>query len=154
MPYSAPRLDRKNVLTGSSFQLTIDELPNVYFSKMSELKRVKEQGEYYDGISNLKRYTDDGISSCEPVTLEIPYDPDTALIIADWIADHLEGFTTSLTVRPVRINKDGDIFPLSVAYYLVNCRASEFIPMSEIDRGSNDVIMSSLTFTLEAFSIR
>lgn len=151
---SAPRLQDKNVLTGVSFQMAIDTLPNVYFTKMSELKQTKEPGEYYDGISNRKRHTGDGTLSCEPVTFEIPYDPKTAKLIGEWVADYFDGDVSDLSVRPIRVKANGDVFPLSVAYFLGNCRLSEFSPISEVDRGSNDVVMTKLTFTIEYFSQR
>lgn len=154
MSLTAPRLKNKNVLSGVSFQLTVDTLPNVYFSKMSELKLSKEPGEYVDGSTNYTRNTDDGVIKVEPTTLELPYDPDTAKIIGDWVALYLDGQDTDLTVRPVRVSANGDVTPLSVAYHLGNCRLSEFVPFTEIDRGSKDVVMTKLTFTVEYFTIR
>lgn len=153
MPFSAPKLPVQDVLTGHQFQLTIESLPNVYWTSMSALKMVKEAAEYYDGVSNRKRYADGGTLSVENVTLETPYDLITFKLISEWVSTFRDGGVTDITVRPVKFTQSRGVVPLSTAFSLGNCRFLSLDAFGELSKGSNDVSMTKMEFSVEMFSI-
>lgn len=153
MPFSAPKLPTQDVLTGHQFQLTIEQLPNVYWTSMSALKETKESGEYNDGVSNRKRYTDGGILSVENITLEIPYDLVTFKAISEWVNTFRDGGVTDITVRPVKFSQSKGIISLSTAFQLGNCRFVSLDAFGDLAKGSTDVSMSKLEISCEYYSV-
>lgn len=154
MTFATPRLEDKNVITQGEWKLTIDGLPNIYFTKMSPPKEVKENGTYFDGISNRKRYTNGGTFSCDNITLEIPYDIETFKTICDWANEFRDGSVTEIAVRPVAISSSGGVTPHTQATYLINARYASLEIMGSVDKSSSEVNMTKLEFTIEAFEVR
>lgn len=154
MAFQSIKLTNKDVLTQNSFQITIEQLPNVYFTSFSGFKETKESGSYNDGVSNRTRYTDGGIFSVENVTFEVPFDIETSNQIEAWVNTFRDGGVVDITVRPVRISQTGGVTPLSKSWSAGNCRFVSMDLVSEVSAGSSDVAMISLELSVEFLTAR
>jgi phage tail-like protein len=152
MSFTAPQLPNQEVLSSNSFVVRIDGL-DVDFTSFSGLEETYERGEYYDGVSNRKRYTNGGTISVEDVTLECPYSLQDNKKICDWMNTFRDGNKSDITVRPVRYSSSGGITILNTAFRLGNCRVKSYKPFSDLKKDSSDASMSELSFTVEYFTI-
>lgn len=152
MAFSVPALSQQEVLASNAFVLRIDGL-DVDFTAISGLEETKEMGEYYDGVSNRKRYTDGGILSVENVTLECPYSVEDNKKICDWLDSFRDGGKTDITVRPVRHSSRNGIFVLDAAFRLGNCRFTSYKPFGDLNKNSSDASITELVFSVEYFTI-
>ena len=152
MAFSVPALSQQEVLSSNSFVLRIEGL-DVDFTSISGLEETREMGEYYDGVSNRRRYTDGGILSVENVTLECPYSVEDNKKISDWLDGFRDGGKTDITVRPVRFSQRNGVRVLDAAFRLGNCKVTSYKPFGDLNKNSSDASMTELTFAVEYFTI-
>lgn len=149
------KLQNINPTSAADFLVTIDSLPEDYFTKFSGITETFTRPEYSDGLSAKKRKAQTGSSMIEECELSKPFDPDNdskdAAFFA-WLETKRDGTYFQVLVRPVIRNADIE-FRGTKSFRLSNCRLSSASYPGSVDSSAGDQVSTvTIKFSVETAS--
>lgn len=143
------KLENINPVSNADFLVTIEGLPETYWSKFSGVKENYNRPTYADGLSAKKRKAQTGSREVDDCTLSKPFDPEKDAPLLQWIEDHTDGTPFDVLVRPVKRGKNLE-FRGTKALRLSTCRLSSSSVPGEVDAaGGDQVAMVEIVFSVE-----
>jgi hypothetical protein len=133
------KLQTINPTSSADFLVTIEGLPDTYFSTFSGITETFTRAEFADGLSAKKRKAQTGSSMVEDCELSKPFDPDLDGALFTWLDTRRDGTYFQVLVRPVRRSKEVE-FRGTKAFRLANCRLMSASYPGNVDSAGGDTV--------------